>query len=48
MKAQIYLLATLLIAALAFVGCGKEKTPKVDNAAKVVGECLREPFPKQK
>ncbi len=39
MKAQIYLLATLLIAALAFVGCGKEKdTPKVDNAAKVVGE----------
>ena len=39
MKAQIYLLATLLIAALAFVGCSKEKdTPKVDNAAKVVGE----------
>ncbi len=38
MKAQIYLLATLLIAALAFVGCGKEKTPKVDNTAKVVGE----------
>ena len=38
MKARIYLLATLLIAALAFVGCGNEKTPKVDNAAKVVGE----------
>lgn len=39
MKARIYLFATLLFAALAFVGCGKEKdTPKVNNATKVVGE----------
>lgn len=38
MKARIYFLITALCA-LAFVGCGKEKdTPKVDNAAKVVGE----------
>ena len=38
MKARIYFLMTALCA-LAFVGCGKEKdTPKVDNAAKVVGE----------
>ena len=38
MKARIYLL-TAALCALAFVGCGKEKdAPKVDNAAKVVGE----------
>ncbi len=38
MKARIYFLMTALCV-LAFVGCGKEKdTPKVDNAAKVVGE----------
>ena len=37
MKAKFYLFA--LCAALAFVGCGKENdTPKVDAAAKVVGE----------
>lgn len=39
MKAKFYLLTTVLFAALAFVGCGKEKdAPKVDNTAKVVGE----------
>ena len=37
MKAYIYLFT--LCAALAFVGCGKEKdAPKVDNATKIVGE----------
>ena len=38
MKARIYFL-TAVLCALALVGCGKEKdAPKVDNAAKVVGE----------
>lgn len=37
MKSKI--LFTAMLAVLAFVGCGKEKdTPKVDNAANVVGE----------